>query len=57
MSGDASFGGTVRAPTSRTESGPRKRCSSSEAYLAEAQRLSHTGSWAYKAERRCCLLV
>ena len=54
-SGNREFVGAVTDLTDRKRAEESLRAS--EAYLAEAQRLSHTGSWAWSPERRYQLLV
>ena len=49
-SGDIEFLGAITDVTAAKEAG--KRLQRSEAYLAEAQRLSHTGSWAWNVRQR-----
>lgn len=49
-SGGIEFVGAVTDVTIATET--ERKLRRSEAYLAEAQRLSHTGSWAWDARRR-----
>jgi PAS domain S-box-containing protein len=49
-SGGIEFVGAVTDVTVATET--ERKLRRSEAYLAEAQRLSHTGSWAWDARRR-----
>jgi PAS domain S-box-containing protein len=49
-SGSIEFVGAVTDVTVAKETERKLRCS--EAYLAEAQRLSHTGSWAWDARQR-----
>ncbi|WP_354210779.1 MULTISPECIES: PAS domain-containing protein [unclassified Bradyrhizobium] len=49
-SGSIEFVGAVTDVTTATET--ERKLRRSEAYLAEAQRLSHTGSWAWDARRR-----
>src|SRR5216684_8997378 len=49
-SGSTEFAGAVTDVTAARET--ERKLRRSEAYLAEAQRLSHTGSWAWDARRR-----
>src|SRR5258708_13710595 len=49
-SGSIEFVGAVTDVTAAKET--ERKLRRSEAYLAEAQRLSHTGSWAWDARRR-----